>query len=67
MEFQISQPDRIIPGQKIWVSPAGVVTQVAPDFQAILLLRNALCNQLKKIFPKKFLARFFCDEIESGI
>src|SRR5216683_7447044 len=59
MEFQISQPDRIAPGQRIWVSPAVVVTQVAPDFQAILLLRSPLCNQLKKIFLKNFLARIF--------
>jgi len=35
------------------------VTQVAPDFQAILLLSNPLCNQLKKIFPRKFLAQIF--------
>jgi hypothetical protein len=64
MEFQISQPDGIIPGQKIWVSPAGVVTQVAPDFQAILLLRTALRIQLKNIFPKKILARIFGGKIE---
>jgi len=49
------------------VSPAVVVTQVAPDFQAILLLHNPLFNQLKKIFPEKFLARISRPKKEFGI